>query len=250
LLGEIPRVGEPGSLPILSDPASPSAEAYRFAANTLVARLNQLADSSGEPLKLVAFTSAVLGEGKTTSTANVALSLATTGRSVLLVDADFGDQALTRTLVGDSSGRQGLTNMVEGDADLSEVLVPITESRGHRIDLMARGTLEMTAADLFYSEAVESLFHVLKSMYEYILIDCPPILQVSYTTAVVRLADAVVTVMPHNSRVSTQRELIDRLRLIGVPPIGYIYNKAPIRAEMVERRGSMTDPLGTGARVS
>ena len=249
LLGEIPRLEELDSadrIPTLNNPSSPGAEAFRFAANAIVARMNQLQTPSGAPTKAVVVTSAVQGEGKTISTINTAFSVATSGRSVLLIDADFGDPALTRLLVGGSSNIQGITNVVEGDANIHDVLIPITHGHGHQVDVLPRGTIEVTATDLFNSERTKTLFDLIKSEYDYILIDSPPLLQISYSTAVVRLADAVVTVIPHESPVSTQIELLDRLSLIGAQVIGYIYNKAPVQARMLERRGSMRDPLGTG----
>jgi Mrp family chromosome partitioning ATPase len=252
LLGEIPHLADlegADPIPTLNNPTSPGAEAFRFAANAVVARMNQLQTASGAAMKSVVVTSAIQGEGKTISTINTALSVATSGRSVLLIDADFGDPALTRLLVGDSSSiQEGITNVVEGNAKLQDVLIPITQRHGHQVDVLTRGTLEVTASDLFNSVAISALFQQLESQYDYILIDSPPMLQISYSTSVVRLADAVVTVIPHQSQVSTQKELLDRLSLVGALPIGYIYNKAPVRAEMLERRGSMKDPLGTGPR--
>jgi Mrp family chromosome partitioning ATPase/capsular polysaccharide biosynthesis protein len=260
LLAEIPRFGDLDSadrIPALNSPTSPGAEAFRFAANALVARMNQLQTPSGAPMKLVVVTSAVQGEGKTISTINTALSVATSGRSVLVIDADFGDRALTRMLVGEAwieeefpdlpSSIQGLTNVI-GGADIRDVLIPITDQYGHQVDVLTRGTLDVAATDLFNSQGIQALLDLIRPDYDYILIDSPPMLQVSYATALVRLADAVVTVIPHQSPVNTQRELSDRLRLIGAQAIGYIYNKAPVRPEMLERRGSMRDPLGTGPR--
>ncbi len=263
LLGEIPRLEDLDSadrIPALTSPTTPGAEAFRFAANAMVARMNQLQTASGAPIRAVVVTSAVQGEGKTISTINTAFSVATSGRSVLVIDADFGDRALSRMLVGEAwieeqfpgrpSSIQGITDVVERGADIRDVLIPITDRYGHQVDVLTRGTMEVAATDIFNSEGINALFDQIKSDYDYILIDTPPLLQVSYSTAVVRLADAVVTVIPHQSAVSTQRELSDRLRLLGAQVIGYIYNKAPARAEMLERPGSLRDPLGTGPRSS
>lgn len=252
-LGEIPRLQDldkADDIPALNNPTSPVAEAFRFAANAIVARLSQLRTAPGDPATSVVMTSAVQGEGKTILTINTAISVATSGRSVLIIDADFGDPALTRLLVGDSSNLQGLTNVIEGDANIQDVLIPITHRHGQHVDVLTRGNLEVTATDLFNSEATRNLFHLIKSQWDYILIDSPPLLQLSYASAVARLADAVVTVIPHKSEVSRQKELLDQLSLIGVQTLGYIYNKAPVRAEMVARRGSLKDPLGTGPRSS
>ncbi len=61
-----------------------------------------------------------------------------------------------------------------------------------------------------------------------------------------RYVDAVVAIVAHNSRVGELEEVADRLHFIETPPIGYIYTKAPLRAEMTASEGSMKDILGVG----
>jgi hypothetical protein len=77
-----------------------------------------------------------------------------------------------------------------------------------------------------------------------VFIDAPPLMQVAYASVISRLADAVVPVIPHNSTVQGGVELMRRLKLIEATAIGYLYNKAPVRPEMLETGGSMHDILG------
>jgi Mrp family chromosome partitioning ATPase len=63
---------------------------------------------------------------------------------------------------------------------------------------------------------------------------------------VVRLCDSVVLVVSHGSEASSLVEAADRIELSGKGILGYIYNRAPLREEMLVRSGSMRDPLGLG----
>ena len=250
MLAEVPKFGGIGRvelLPVLNKPSSPAAEAFRFTGNAIVARLNQLALQSGSSRQSIAVTSALLGDGKTVVTVNTGLSMATRGKSVLIIDADFGDPALSRMLVDDPTKAKGVTNVVEDIENLSDVVIPVNLGQGHHVDVLTRGTVEISAGDFFNSSATRELFHLIKARYDYILIDCPSLLQVSYATSVVGLADGVVAVIPHDGGVSIQQELADRLDLIGTDTVGYVYNKAPKRPELVERKGSMTDIMGSGS---
>jgi len=248
LLAEVPMFVRSSreTIPVIDDPSSAEAEAFRFAGNAMMNRLDHLTAGSEGGGQAIVITSALLAAGKTTVTVNTALSVATRGRSVLIFDADFGDPTLTRMLMDDPSGLKGITEVFRETATLSEVLVPIYEAEGVKIDVLTRGLDDISAVEFFRSSQVVDLLSVLKSKYDYILIDAPPLLQVAYATSVASLADAVAVVIPHEGRVQVHEELINRIDLLGVDILGYIYNKAPRRPELYERKGSMLDPLGTG----
>jgi receptor protein-tyrosine kinase len=247
LLAEIPRFNASASaLPVIDDPSGPQAEAFRFGANAVIARVNQMELKSNVPRSMVVVTSGLLGDGKTMTTVNIGLAMATQGKAVLLVDADFGDPTLSRTLVGDTTTARGMTNVVEKTAPLADVLSAMDLGHGHHVDILTRGNVEISAGDFFDSKRTREFFSLLKSRYDYVLVDAPPLLQVSYSSTIAALSDGVIRVIPHEGKLSIQQELDDRLRLIGVETLGYVYNKAPKRPELQERHGSMRDPLGTG----
>ncbi len=92
------------------------------------------------------------------------------------------------------------------------------------------------AGDLFAAAAAE---------YDVVLVDTPPLLRVAYSTPVTRLSDRCIVVISHGSDQLTASELQNRLRLIATPTMGYIYNRAPLRAEMTMSIGSMANPTGS-----
>ena len=97
LLADIPDFTQEGLttlLPVRDEPRSASAEAFRFAAASLELKMNR------QEAKSLAIISPTLGAGKSTVLANIALAAARQGSRVLVIDADFGNQALTTLLEG------------------------------------------------------------------------------------------------------------------------------------------------------
>ena len=84
----------------------------------------------------------------------------------------------------------------------------------------------------------------MKAKYDLVLIDAPPLLRVAYATTLARLADRGMVVVAHGGDVHVAEELRDQIELVGTQPIGYVYNMAPLRAEMTLSAGSMADTLG------
>lgn len=249
LLADIPRFGNttPESrIPIINDPTSPAAEAFRFASNAIIARLGQLGYGEQSSRHTIVVTSALVGDGKTTVTINTGLAISSRGKSVLLIDADFGDPALSRLLMREDASRHGITNVVAGDATLGDAVVSIDLGTARHVDVLTRGTIQIPGGDFFNSSGARQFFDLLRTKYDFVIIDAPPLLQVSYSTDVASLADAAVVVIPHEGRVSLERDVMNRLELIAANNLGYVYNKAPRRPELHDRRGSMSDPLGSG----
>lgn len=260
LFAEIPlyrAYGAGAQLPIVSSPTSYEAEAFRFASEgiTLVKRrpdnsgfLSHPTDRDGS---IVVFTSALVGDGKTTVAVNTALGTATSGSSVLIVDADFGDPSATHLLTGGIKPEYGLTDAAGKSRSLESSITRVDVGDGLEVDLLARGSDVISAPDFFRLHSTGEFFSFLRARYDFIFIDSPPLLQISYATSVVGLSDSVVVVVPHRGSVSMYEDLSRTLSMIGTPAIGYIYNKAPTRPEMPRRRtGSLLDPLGAGRALS
>jgi Mrp family chromosome partitioning ATPase len=252
LLAEVPNFGGEGLssvLPVRDAPLSAAAEAYRFAGAALSDRID-LAGLSGElessPSQIFAFTSPLIADGKTVTVANVGAALATKGKRVLLIDADFGDQALTGLIAEYKGWHPGLTDVVEVGVPLTSAVRTVHVRDGLSVDLLSRGNQSIAAPEFFRRESVRALFSEIRSSYDLILLDAPPMLQVAYSGSVVRLCDSVVAVVSHGGDANALVEAAERIALTGRPIAGYIYNKAPLRDEMLLRTGSMRDPLGLG----
>jgi len=243
LLAEVPDFtleGIKSSLPVTQAPTSASAEAFRFAAAAVDIR------ASAAGAKSLMMVSATLASGKTTAAANTAIAAAREGLRVLVIDADFGNQELTSLFLGDEQPAAGITEVVAGVVPLEQAVRQVVVTDDRSLYLLWRGRQPVEAANFFRTEDTQRFFTEVKEQFDLVIIDGPPLLQVAYASTVVRYVDAVVAIVAHNSRVSELEEVADRLHFIETPAIGYIYTKAPLRAEMTASEGSMKDILGLG----
>ncbi|MBC6982486.1 polysaccharide biosynthesis tyrosine autokinase [Caulobacter sp. 17J80-11] len=165
---------------VVDKPLSSFAEAFRNLKTSLqFAKL-------GEPLKVIALTSSLPDEGKTTTTLCLARTLAMSGAKVVVVDCD-----LRRRAVNDELGldpEKGLIELLAGKAKLADVLVDDTRSSAKVLPLAKHA---YTPKDVFGSVAMTRLLAELKASYDYVLLDTAPVLAVAETRALAPKADAV-----------------------------------------------------------
>jgi Mrp family chromosome partitioning ATPase len=248
LLAEVPNFREEGvdsEIPVVDHPASVTAEAFRFAATTLDLQITEHqydGQSDAAPVHTFLITSASPGDGKTVLVANLALAAARKGRSVLVIDADFGYQRLTELLRGESSDGPGITEVVEAGLDLDSAIIQLPHPGS--LDLLSRGQRKVTAPDFFSLPAAKAFIAKVGQFYDLVLIDGPPMLHIAYASSLATYVDRVVAVVQHGSGIKQLEDLSQRLDLIGTPLAGYVYNAAPLRYEMTLTEGSLKDVLG------
>lgn len=242
MLADIPDFAEEAlssTMPVRDHPRSAAAEAFRFAASATEAAARSAQARS------VFFASGTIGHGKTTTAVNVAMAAAFNGRSVILVDCDFGNQEASRLLIGDDHGaRLGVTDYIEGRIPAADGIHHISLGNGFDVSLMPRGTRPSLAAAALQSDAARDLFAELVGSYELVIVDGPPVLQVAYAATLASLSDVAVVVVEHESSYAEVTDLKARLDLMNSYLLGYVYNRSPLRREMTVSEGSMMDILG------
>ncbi|MGA9597148.1 MAG: AAA family ATPase [Acidimicrobiia bacterium] len=226
------------NLPVVEAPGSVSAEAFRFVSTAIAVQRDRV-ESTEPAFQTVVVTSALISAGKTTVVANSAFAAALSCSKVLVVDADFTSQELTRILIGSVAPRHGLADLIQGKTSLEDATVSVNMEGAGSVDLLSSGTPDVAAADLLSLPSVARVFREWGEQYDLILVDAPPILSVAYSTSLVRLADRVIVVTAHGHDYSSTQDLRYQLDMIGTPMLGYIYNFAPLRAEMTLVAGSM-----------
>ncbi|NCA83059.1 MAG: polysaccharide biosynthesis tyrosine autokinase [Opitutae bacterium] len=166
------------------DLSSGFAESYRNIRSAL------LLSPSGRPFKVLAITSAVPKEGKTTTSANLATSFAQTGHRVLLVDVDLHRGGLHRVF-GLQAGR-GLTEILTGHSTFEQV-VQHTSVEG--LDLVGTGAFPDNPAELVLRREMKEFLSEVSQKYDLVVLDSPPVLAVSESTVIASQADATLLVV-------------------------------------------------------
>jgi polysaccharide biosynthesis transport protein len=240
VLGQIPappkELAKRGGLVMLADPMSQQAECFR----TL--RANFAFANGHYNAQVILVTSAVGGEGKSTTAGNLAIALARGGRSVVLVDGDLRSPRV-HELFG-LAERPGLTDIELGEASLDEALREINfaeaSERGGR-----SGTLEVLPAghalhdpdELGAEEAVARVVRALRTRADVILIDAAPLLLVGDAVALSAHVDGLMIVMRlQHLRSSTLAELDRILAATPAPWLGVVVTGAPPSATLAYRR--------------
>lgn len=141
--------------------------------------------------QIILLTSFNPGSGKTFLTMNIAATLALKGKRILVIDGDLR-RGSTSAYVG--TPHQGLSNYLAGKVQrIEEVIVPASETV--RFDVLPVGTIPPNPSELLAGERLQPLLADLRTRYDYILIDCPPIELVADTHILAKYADRTIFVI-------------------------------------------------------
>lgn len=174
-------------LVVQREPHSAVAEAYR----TL--RTNIAFTSLDSVPRVLVVTSAMPGDGKSTSSSNLAFTLAQQGGRTLLVDGDLRRGLLHRLF--DLPQSPGLTNVLVGQMPLEACVqrVPLTGASG-TLDLLSAGVFPPNPADLLGSPRMRALLEEMRTRYDAVVIDAPPVGLVTDAAVLGASADATILV--------------------------------------------------------
>ncbi len=173
-LGSVPgRAEEQSELVALEETRSRKAEAFRSIRTSLGLCL------AGRKERCFAITSAGPGDGKTTVAFNLALAMARDGKKVLLMECDMRRPRLQKML-GDSleaGEKHSLARLLVGEVELRDVVVPFKRRSG--LDLIPCGPIPPNSAELLGTERFGRLIQEAKELYDYVILDCAPLLNVA-----------------------------------------------------------------------
>jgi succinoglycan biosynthesis transport protein ExoP len=207
---------------VVQSPLSPFAEELRSIKVAL--DLNRVL----KPHKVLGLTSALPNEGKSTIAANLAFLIAQSGGRVVLLDADFRNPSLSRALAPDAE--LGLIHVIGGKASIEEVLVTDTDTKLKIIPSGAKSKL-IHSSELMGSDAFKKVMDELRLMYDYIIVDLPPLAPVVDVRASTQLIDSYVFVIEWGK---TSINLVERslMQARGVYDglLGVVLNKADLAA--------------------
>lgn len=170
-------------------------------------------------VKVVQVTSAIPGEGKTTTASNLAIVMAQTDAKVLLLDAD-----LRKPMVHEAFGLAASTGLVDVliGAPLDAVLQRVTD----HLDVLPAGRVPVNPSEMLSSRRMGEVIGELRDRYDFIVVDSAPVLPVSDAAALSRHVDAVLTVVQvGRATVPQVRQAIATLDQVQAPLIGLVLNR-------------------------
>lgn len=198
-------------------PQATVLEAYRALRTSLAFA------SAGSPPKIVLLTSPTPDDGKSTSTANLAASLAQQHQRVLVIDADMRRGAMHRTLGGTRT--PGLSEIITGKVEPLDAIQSLAFEGVGRIDLIATGTVPPNPAELLGATRLPDLLELLEPRYDTILIDTPPVNVVADVLVVARHVDGVLLVARGGkTEKGAIRFALEQLATVRAPVLGTLLN--------------------------
>ena len=216
------------SLVTLEQPNSPAAESYR----TLRTRMARLA--SQLDINSVMVVSAGVGEGKSTTAANLAVVLAETGKDVLLVSADLRRPRVHQFF--GLSNKTGLSNLLTDGTPPDKRKGPVADGKQMASELWSvapnlwvvlSGPLPPHPSALMDSDSMRQFLKEQRDLFDFIVLDCPPALVVADSMALAPLADAVLVVADAKE---SDRNLVSRLKeeleQVGGKIVGSVLNRS------------------------
>ncbi|MFM7450578.1 MAG: GumC family protein [Leptolyngbyaceae cyanobacterium] len=215
-LGMIPRFGLSGALSrqsqllegvsprviVTTAPRTVIHEAYQM----LQANLKFV--SLDKKVKTLVVTSSVPQEGKSEVTANLAATIAQTGRRVLLVDADM--RSPSQHHLWGLTNLVGLSNMVVGQEDVHAAVQPVTD----HLSVLTAGVIPPNPMALIDSESMAAFIQSLAQGYDYVLFDTPPLVGAADAAVLGKLTDGVLLVvrpgLVDSASAGTAKTLLER----------------------------------------
>ena len=167
---------------VVSEPLSHLSEAVRSMRVSL-----ELSSASS---KVFLITSALPGEGKSTAAMLFAASCASSGKKIVLLDCDFRLRSTSQVL--QRAHQLGLSDLLCGTAKLTEV---IAQDPATKINFIPAGSTKTNPADLLMSHGMSDLIAVLRSGFDYVIMDSPPLLPVVDALALATGADKILVVV-------------------------------------------------------
>ncbi len=184
-------------------------------------RTNLMFALSDKDKKWVAVTSALPGEGKTITCANLAITFAQTGAKTLIIDADLRKPRLSRTF--NVPSHPGLSDAICGFCELDAI---VHKTQIENFYVIPAGTIPPNPAELLASDDMKKLLEKLhEEGFEYIFFDTPPINIVTDAAAITQLTAGTLVVV--RSNVTTKESLqsaVSALEQAGVKILGFILN--------------------------
>jgi capsular exopolysaccharide synthesis family protein len=183
------------------------------------------------PVRVVVVTSALPGEGKTTSAINLALALAQRGLRVIVVDADLRRGAVHA--VFETPREPGLTDFLRGAVSFAQARRSV-EVEGHTLHFLTAGSRASSPTGLVDSQGMRDLLARLRGEYDVVIVDSPPTNLVTDAAVLGAMVDGVIIVARAGVTESAALgSAMDQLRHVRAPVLGVVLNDINFKRDVV-----------------
>jgi capsular exopolysaccharide synthesis family protein len=220
------RNGHPSENPELLmnvDGRSPLAESYRHL------RTSVLLSTAGRAPRSLLVTSSLPGEGKTTTAVNTAISLAQTGASVIIIDADMRRPRL-RSIFG-LPERSGLSSILSSELSEADILAMAPKEEVSGLHVLTAGPIPPNPAELLGSAQMRRLMSTLQANFNHVVVDSPPVTSFTDGVLISTMVDGVLLVV-HGGKSS--RHVVKRSRQllqdVGAKIFGVVLNNVNLQS--------------------
>lgn len=198
--------------------------AYVEAFKTLRTNLGFLSNVSG--VKSILITSALPEESKSTTAINLAVTLASSGKTVVLIECDLRKPVLRKYLKREL-GQAGLAAYLAGVVGLEDCIAELPDLG---ISVISAGVIPPNPSELLNSERMYGLLETLKLNYDYVLLDAPPVTVVTDAAVVGRMTDgAILVVRSKYASARTIRQARARLEAVGIRILGGVLTRFDLK---------------------
>jgi capsular exopolysaccharide synthesis family protein len=200
---------------------APVSESYRNLRTSIL-----LSSANGRPPKLLVVTSSQQGEGKTTTSINIAITLAQAGGKVILLDGDMRNPELHKAL--HLNYEKGMSTFLSGNSDL----VPVIQKTDiPNLFVVPSGKIPPNPAELIGSPRMKELLELLEQLFDHVVIDTPPVLSVTDARVLATMVDGVILVVKGGQTPRQAVRLTKRLLLeVHAHIIGVLLNDVDVRS--------------------
>ena len=171
--------------------------------------------------KSILISSTYSGEGKTTVSLNTALAFSKIGK-VLLVETDIRRPSVLNKTQAEEPPKVGFSDIIQGGVNLSDCIMKLP---GSEIEVMTSGTRRSDLTDLTTTKKLKDFFDILKTKYDYLIIDTPPIQPVSDTLFISQATDHnLLIVRSKVTKLVGIKSVLKKLSNVDVKVDGLIFN--------------------------
>lgn len=181
-------------------------------------RTNVMFSLPGEGCKCVGVTSPAPGEGKSTTAANLAIALGQIGKKVILIDCDMRLPTVASTF--HIPAAPGLSDFLVGQAKIEDA---VRRSNTYGISILPSGNLPPDATGLLEDKQLDSLFSALKKIFDYIIVDLPPVNTVPDAMILSKYMEGFLAVIREQKTKHREiDQMLRQIRLADVRVLGFV----------------------------